>query len=308
MKTIQVKYHHEESGLCQTTFKAVGEKRYFNRVESANFGCWCTVYPSQGLWESSDKVKDDVVFEILDNNGNILFAESNANLGAFKSIGKKASEVASEYADSLSLRPHEEWNKWLRSDMGTFGYTGDPDNWLYADPIVKHAKILSEYKHLGLVFRVIIEDVVHPICGKTWNIVYIQNIQNDNYESICGYHLDIGTIPLVKVRNLSQLKQVLIKGADFYVAEHRHPELVGERRRVNYANTTGIYTVIPDKPDSKATKANGGKGSFLGWGKASDWEFRDDGVCALYSSGSKKISKNIVVAVRPTGGGCYNDK
>jgi hypothetical protein len=44
MKTFRVAFHHEDSGYCKTTFKAVGEARYFNRI--AGDGRY-TVYPSQ---------------------------------------------------------------------------------------------------------------------------------------------------------------------------------------------------------------------------------------------------------------------
>lgn len=100
------------------------------------------------------------------------------------------------------------------------------------------------------------------------------------------------------IQNLSQLKKALTKGAEFEVTEHCCPELIGEQRRVNYADTTGIYTIIPGAPDSKASKANGGKGSYLRWSKAPFWDFREDGVCALYTSDKVKTSENIVVAIQ----------
>jgi len=99
------------------------------------------------------------------------------------------------------------------------------------------------------------------------------------------------------IANLSQLKKKLTEGAEFDVVAHCRPEVVGERRRVNYANTVGFYSAIPSEPDSKTTKANGGKGSFLDWGKAAFWEF-NDGVCTLYN-GINKNPENLVIAIKP---------
>ena len=76
------------------------------------------------------------------------------------------------------------------------------------------------------------------------------------------------------IKNLSQLKKALVKGARFQIIEHFiFPERNGEIREVNVVQTNGIYTIIPDEPDSRITKANRGKGSWLGFGKASDWTF-----------------------------------
>lgn len=300
IKTIRVRYHHEDSGQCQTTFKAVGENRYYNRIEHGDFGCWHTVYPSQGLWESSGEVRDDIVFEVLDNDGNILFTEGNGNLGAFKSIGTKAREIAAEYERSLSLSSHEEWRAWLLGYAGDCGFTGESDNWLYWKPNTRLMKPMSEYMHLGLKFRVLIETVAHPVCGKTWNIVYIQNLKSEVCEAICGYHLDVGPVSPVMVKSLSQLKKLLKEGAEFCIVDHCRPEVIGERRRVNAANSVGIYVIIPDDPDCKVSKANGGRGGYLGWSKASFWEFREDGVCALYSSDKEKKPANLIVAFRLT--------
>jgi len=303
MKIIKVKLHGEEPGECKTIFKETGNDKYYNRIESDKFGCWYTVYPSQGYWENANKVKDDVVFEITDGYGNLLFSESNGNLGAFKSIGKKARETALNLAEKLRLHSYDDWSGWLCADMAPCGYTGYRDNWLHYEPKTKNSKIIEEYMHLGIKFRIIIENVVHPICGKTWNIVYIQNTETDVCEAICGYHLDTGPAVYTKVKNLSQLKRFLTEGAEFCIVEHcRSKELIGERRRVNYVNTTGIYTIVTSDPEHMTLKANRGKSSFLGWSQSAFWDFRDDGVCALYSSASEKTPENLIIAIRLTSG------
>ena len=66
------------------------------------------------------------------------------------------------------------------------------------------------------------------------------------------------------VNNLAQLKRALVKGTEFDIVAHARQECVVQRRRVNVADTTGFYSVIPDKPDSRETLANNGRGSYLG--------------------------------------------
>ena len=100
------------------------------------------------------------------------------------------------------------------------------------------------------------------------------------------------------IQNLSQLKKKMTKGTDFVITCHCRPEVIGERRRVNYADTTGFYSVKPDEPDSKVSTANGGKGSYLGWSKASYWEFGEDGVCTLFSTNKNKINETLIIAIR----------
>jgi hypothetical protein len=100
------------------------------------------------------------------------------------------------------------------------------------------------------------------------------------------------------IKNLAQLKRALNVGTEFMIVGHCRSEEVGKRRRVNYADTTGFYSIDPDAPDSKTTTANGGKGSFLGWRTAPFWGFGDDGICTLYSSNNEKSDKTLVIAIR----------
>ena len=104
------------------------------------------------------------------------------------------------------------------------------------------------------------------------------------------------------IKNLAQLKRALVKGAEFEITGHCRPEVIGERRRVNYADTTGIYTIVPGGPDHKATVANGGRGSFRGWSKAPFWKF-EGGVCGLYSDkGHTEAALIIEIKVVEAGG------
>lgn len=76
------------------------------------------------------------------------------------------------------------------------------------------------------------------------------------------------------VQNLSQFKKAMKAGYRFQIVEHfNFPERNGEIRQANVIQTNGMYTVIPNEPDSKISKANNGKGSWVEFGKASDYTF-----------------------------------
>lgn len=76
------------------------------------------------------------------------------------------------------------------------------------------------------------------------------------------------------ITNLSQFKKAMKAGQKFQIIEHfNFPERNGEIRQANVVQTNGMYTIIPDNPDSNITKANNGKGSWIAYGKASDWTF-----------------------------------
>jgi hypothetical protein len=185
-KEIRVKYHHECRCLCQTTFKAVGRPRYYNRLDQAG---WFTVYPSKGYWESESQVRDDITFKVVDGNGNTLFTESNANLGSFQSVSDRASQFAKEWSEMLRLSDYDTWKKWLSSDMKAHGYTGYVDNWLHANNKTVEVETIGSYEHLGLDFGIVSERMEHTICGKMWHYVYIENLRDKETVALCGFIL-----------------------------------------------------------------------------------------------------------------------
>lgn len=96
----------------------------------------------------------------------------------------------------------------------------------------------------------------------------------------------------MEVKNLSQLKRTIAEGSVFIIKNHRVPEFVGQRRKGNVIQTNAVYLVVPGEPDNKVSQANGKRGSFLEYGKASAWEF-NNGLCALYN-GEHKPEKLVM--------------
>ncbi len=90
------------------------------------------------------------------------------------------------------------------------------------------------------------------------------------------------------IKNLSQLKKAINEKKEFKIVRHYiHPDYEGQVRVPNIIQTNGFYSVEKNKPDSKVSAANNGKGIVFYYGKARDWSF-EDGLCR-YTVDGKKI-------------------
>lgn len=82
----------------------------------------------------------------------------------------------------------------------------------------------------------------------------------------------------MNIKNLAELKRAL-KDHPFEIVEHFiKPEYTGQKRIVQVMQTNGMYTGIYQDPNAELSKVNYGKGTWLAFGKASDWTFTN-GVC-----------------------------
>lgn len=101
-----------------------------------------------------------------------------------------------------------------------------------------------------------------------------------------------------EIKNLAQLKRALTVGAEFEITSAIKNDVVNQFRRVNYADTTAIYSIRPDAPDDKnTTLANNGRGSYLPWNKSADWEF--NGVnCTAYRKGQTHTKENMIFTIK----------
>ena len=83
----------------------------------------------------------------------------------------------------------------------------------------------------------------------------------------------------MEIKNLAQFKRAMKDGYVFEIIEHFiKPERTGEKRVVQVLQTNGMYTGIYNDPDNELNKVNYGKGTWIAFGKASDWTFCN-GVC-----------------------------
>lgn len=90
---------------------------------------------------------------------------------------------------------------------------------------------------------------------------------------------------MLDIKNLSQLKRAINNGKIFIIKKHYiKPEFTGQRRKPNVIQTNGFYSIVPDDYDSEVNAFNNGKGSWIEYGKASDWQF-ENGLCKQYCHG-----------------------
>lgn len=81
---------------------------------------------------------------------------------------------------------------------------------------------------------------------------------------------------MVTVKNVSQLKKALQKGAEYRVIAHRvHPEYVGLVRVVNKVQTNCVYSKIKDQPEHRYSVINYGLGVRTDFLKPDNYEFGD---------------------------------
>lgn len=93
----------------------------------------------------------------------------------------------------------------------------------------------------------------------------------------------------MQIKNLSQLKRVLNDRHMFQIIEHKNcPQYIGDVREVNIMQTNGMYSRSVLNLFSDTIPANNGKGTWLPFGKASDWTFTGD-LCTLKDTWTIKV-------------------
>lgn len=94
----------------------------------------------------------------------------------------------------------------------------------------------------------------------------------------------------MEIKNLSQLKKAVSNGACFKIVKHHiKPAYEGQTRKANKIQTNGMYTIVPNpqnETDMQVVNANRGKGSWVEFGKASDWVF-ENGICKQHFRGKE---------------------
>lgn len=94
----------------------------------------------------------------------------------------------------------------------------------------------------------------------------------------------IQDVPTVK--NLSQFKKAISAGYAFKIVKHYiKPELSGQIRKPNKVQTNAFYSVVQGEPNNPVSLANDGKGYYLNYGKAGDWDFTGDTI-KMYAGGN----------------------
>lgn len=86
-----------------------------------------------------------------------------------------------------------------------------------------------------------------------------------------------------KIKCLADLKREIKRGTPFIILEHYiKPGYTGQKRKPNVVQTNGFYSIVPGEPNNPVSRANLDKGSWIDYGKASNWKFEDNNVCTRY--------------------------
>ena len=100
----------------------------------------------------------------------------------------------------------------------------------------------------------------------------------------------------MRIKTLADVKKEMKAKRPFYVVNHRVLDYIGQIRIANIIQSNGVYLHVYGEPINPTTLANNGRGSWLEYGKASDWEIDDlTGHCILYSGEHK--TDNLVFEI-----------
>lgn len=102
----------------------------------------------------------------------------------------------------------------------------------------------------------------------------------------------------MEIKNLSQFKKAMKNGCTFKIVEHFiKPDYVGQVRCVQVLQTNGMYTGIAGQPTAEVSRQNRGRGSWIEFGKASDWIF-EDGLCKQFFNGNPVWTLKVMEGVK----------
>lgn len=91
------------------------------------------------------------------------------------------------------------------------------------------------------------------------------------------------------INNHSQMKKAIASGRKFVILWNKyHEDFAGQIRVPNKVQTNAVYSVVDGDPDHKVSRYNGGLGSYMPYGKASEWSF-NNGECTWHNRNGEAI-------------------
>ena len=95
------------------------------------------------------------------------------------------------------------------------------------------------------------------------------------------------------IKNLAQLKRAIEARTPFEIVKHFvHPQCTGQIRVANVIQKNGFYSVTKGEEYNEINSYNCGKGSWMPYGKASDWKFDGETITANVTRFKTRIDKN----------------
>lgn len=134
MNIRKLQFHHiSENGAI--VFESIDmPRKYYNRqFEGPATFCWYSSTPN--YFENDCRIKDNVILEIVDDKGTVLFTEQNNNEPSpwWKEQEKLLKDMVDKYTDQYCLLDYETYKKIMKGYMADVDYTGYQDNFLWGE-------------------------------------------------------------------------------------------------------------------------------------------------------------------------------
>lgn len=97
------------------------------------------------------------------------------------------------------------------------------------------------------------------------------------------------------VKNLAQLKRTIHKGSRFVIVYHHKASCIGEERVVLQTNSVSFCSAT--EAQLKNGVPNDGKGIYMWYGAAKNWEFGDE-LCTVYKQNLPHTPENRIMSFR----------
>lgn len=99
------------------------------------------------------------------------------------------------------------------------------------------------------------------------------------------------------IESYRQIMRILQENPKIEVTAHRHPEYVGQIRRVTLSTRDSFYSVVEGQPDHEVSRRNHGKGSSLWLCNRQHVKFEGE-ICKVYDSRENLTDDHLVMAFR----------
>ena len=94
-----------------------------------------------------------------------------------------------------------------------------------------------------------------------------------------------------------QILRIMQENPKIEITAHRHPEYVGQVRRITMSNSEGFYSVIDGQPEHEVSRRNRGKGSYTGIWSSKHLSLKND-ICTVFNHSKKPEEKELFLAFR----------
>lgn len=99
------------------------------------------------------------------------------------------------------------------------------------------------------------------------------------------------------LESLRQVMRILQENPRIEVTAHRHPEYIGQIRRVTFSKQCSFYSVVEGQPNHEVSRRNHGKGSCLWLFNRRHVKFEGD-ICKVYDIRENLTDDHLVMAFR----------